>query len=123
MNSSDPWAAVCEQSASLPGSRSLRTAVLRETSFSCRRPQSLVGPLDDPVEEPAGLLRRAGEPMVEGVLDRVLDDPRRLDGGELVLGLADELGLAHEHRQHRPGGGHHVIRRHLGDALVADQSP
>ena len=36
-NSSAPSAEFCEQSASLPGSLSLRTAVLRLTSFSLRR--------------------------------------------------------------------------------------
>ena len=37
MNSSAPSAAVEVQSASLPGRRSLRTALLREISFSCLR--------------------------------------------------------------------------------------
>ncbi|MCY1294832.1 hypothetical protein D9M70_441470 [compost metagenome] len=37
MKSSAPSAVFCEQSASLPGKRSLRTAVLRLTSFSLRR--------------------------------------------------------------------------------------
>ncbi len=34
--------------------------------------------------------------MVEGVAQRVFDDALRLDGRELVLGLADEFRLADE---------------------------
>ena len=37
MKISEPCACVLVQSASLPGRRSLRVAVLRETSFSARR--------------------------------------------------------------------------------------
>ena len=40
--------------------------------------------------------------MVERVLDRVLDDARRLGGGQPVLGLALEFRLADEHREHAP---------------------
>jgi len=39
--------------------------------------------------------------MVEGIAHGALDDAGGLLGGELVLGLALELGLADEHRQHR----------------------
>ena len=36
--------------------------------------QALFGPVDDPFEELVGLERGGGEPMVEGVADRALDD-------------------------------------------------
>ena len=59
--------------------------------------------------------------MVESVLDRVLDDPRGLGAGQPVLGLALELGLADEHRQHGGRGAEHVVGRHLRDPLIAGE--
>ena len=47
--------------------------------------------------------------MVERVLHRLLDDALRLGGGEPVLGLALEFGLADERRQHAAGAEHHVL--------------
>ncbi len=70
---------------------------------------ALLGAVDDEVEKLVGLLRIAGEPMVERVLDRVLDDALRLGGGEAVLGLALEFRLADEHRQHAAGADHDVF--------------
>jgi hypothetical protein len=130
MNSSEPLAPALEQSASLPGRRSLRVAVLRATSFSWRRRRRSSARSITQSSSLVGLLRGGGEPMVEGVADGVLDDAARLHGGQLVLGLALELGLADEHRQHGRAGGHHVVgghRRHallLADALrVVAQRP
>src|SRR5580658_7099475 len=41
---------------------------------------AFVGALDHPVEQPVGVGRVAGEPMVELVLDRAFDDARGLRG-------------------------------------------
>ena len=62
--------------------------------------QPLVGALDDEIQELVGLQRIARQPMVERVLDRLLDDALGLGGGEAVLGLALEFRLAHEYREH-----------------------
>ncbi len=77
-------------------------------------------PFDDPVEKASGLLGRARQPVVEGVLHRGLDDARRLGGREPVLGLADELRLPHEDREQPARRRHHVVGRHLRHALVPD---
>ena len=79
---------------------------------------ALVGALDHEVEQLVGLRRIAGEPMVERVLDRLLDDALRFRGGEPVLGLALEFRLADEHRQHAAGAGHHVVAGDGRRALV-----
>ena len=79
---------------------------------------ALLGAVDHEVQKLVGLLRIAGEPMVERVLDRVLDDALRLGGGEAVLGLALELRLADEHRQHAAGAHHHVFAGDPGRALA-----
>ena len=101
--------AVLVQSASLPGRRSLRTAVLREMSFSWRRRMRSSARSTTKSSSLLACVRIAGEPMVERVLDRVLDDALRLGGGEAVLGLALEFRLADEHRQHAAGADHHVF--------------
>ncbi|MEY9475271.1 hypothetical protein ABH992_007670 [Bradyrhizobium yuanmingense] len=56
--------------------------------------------------------------MVERVLHRLLDDALRFGGGEAILGLALEFGLAHEHRKHHGGAHHHVFRGDGGGALA-----
>jgi hypothetical protein len=61
---------------------------------------ALLGALDHEVEQLVGLRGIAGEPVVERIADRLLDDARRLGGGEPVLGLALEFRLADEHREH-----------------------
>ena len=63
----------------------------------------------------------AGQPMVERVAQHALDDAGGLRARQPVLGLALELGLADEHRQHGGGGAEHVVGRHLRHALVAGQ--
>ena len=62
-----------------------------------------------------------GEPVVEGVAHRALDDAGGLLRGEPVLGLALELGLADEHRQHGGGRAQHVVGGDLRGALVAGE--
>src|SRR4029450_8372872 len=88
MKISEPWAAVLVQSASLPGRRSLRTAVLREISFSWRR--------------------RMRSSARAGSCGR----------GEPILGLALELRLADEHRDHAGSAGHHVVAGDRSRALA-----
>ena len=56
--------------------------------------------------------------MVEGVLDRLLDDALRLGGGEAVLGLALEFRFADEDREHGRGANHHVLAGDRGRALA-----
>ena len=79
---------------------------------------ALLGAVDDEGEEPVGLGRVAGEPMVEMIPHRVLDDALGLHRGELVLGLALELRLADEDGEECAGRRHHVIRGDDGGALV-----
>ena len=79
---------------------------------------ALLGALDHEVEELVGLRRIAGEPVIERVLDRLLDDPLRFGGGEPVLGLTLEFRLADEHREHGGGARHHVVRGDGGGALA-----
>ena len=71
--------------------------------------ERLLGTLDDEIEEAVGLRRMAGKPVVEMIAHRVLDDAHGFDGGQLVLGLALELRLADEHRQHAAGADHDVV--------------
>ncbi len=59
--------------------------------------QPFVGALDDEIQEPVGLHRIARQPVIERVLDGLLDDALRLGSGKAVLGLALEFRLAHEH--------------------------
>ena len=47
--------------------------------------------------------------MVERILDCLLDDLLSRSGGEAVLSLALEFGLANEHREHAAGADHHVF--------------
>ena len=119
MKISAPCAADCVQSASLPGRRSFRVADWRSISFSfLRRSRSSARSM----LQSSSLLacvRRGGQPVVEGVAQRRVDDAGRLGRGQPVLGLADEFGLAHEHREHRRALHQHVLGGEVGGALVA----
>ena len=106
------------QSASLPGRRSFFTAVLREISFSARRRSRSSARSIDEIQQLVGLQRIAGQPVVERVLDGLLDDALGFGGGEAVLGLALEFRLAHEHREHHGGADHDVFRDDAGGALA-----
>ena len=108
------------QSASLPGSRSLRVADLPADFLLALALEALLGLVDGPVEQLGGLLGAVGQPVVEGIAHRILDDARGLLGGELVLGLALELGLADEHREHGGGGAQHIVGGDLAGPAVAD---
>ena len=58
--------------------------------------QALVHPLEDRAEERAAAVHVVGEIMVEMVADRGLDEARRLEAGQAVLGLALEMRVADE---------------------------
>ncbi len=55
------------------------------------------------------------------IAHRVLDQPRGFGRGQAVLGLALELGIAHEHREHDFRAGHHVVGSDVFGLLLADQ--
>jgi hypothetical protein len=119
MNSSEPCVAVAEQSASLPGRRSLRVAVLRSVSRSWRR--RMRSSARSTIHS-SSLSAWAGWPVSQwSKRSRIAASTSRAASmrGELFLGLALELGLAHEHRQHGAGGRHHVVGGDDGGALVA----
>ena len=88
------------QSVSLPGRRSFRVRTSGQRPCLLA-PQTLLDPLDDPLQQIVGLRGIAGQPVVEVVPHRRLDQARRLGVGELLLGLALELRLAQEHRELR----------------------
>ena len=66
--------------------------------------------------------RIGGEPVIERVAHRLLDDALRFGGGEAVLGLALEFRLTHEHRQHAAGAGHDVVAGDRRGALFLADS-
>ena len=59
-------------------------------------PLALLGTFGNAVEKHACGRRIGAEPMVEMILDGTLDQPRRLGGGQPLLGLALELRVADE---------------------------
>ena len=83
--------------------------------------QALLGLVDRPVEELRRLRGAVGEPMVEGVAHRALDDAGRLLRREPVLGLALELRLADEHGEHGGGRAQDVVGGDLGGAAVVGE--
>ena len=97
------------QSASLPGRRSLRVAVWRPISFSRWRLRRSSARSTTQSRSLVACCGRVRQPVVEGIAHRVLDDAGGFRGGELVLGLALELRLADEHREHGGGRAHHVV--------------
>ena len=83
--------------------------------------QAVLGLVDRPFEQLRRLHRAVGQPVVEGVAHGALDDARRFLRGEAILGLALELRLADEHRQHGRRRAHHVVGGHLRGAAVVGQ--
>src|SRR5205085_11495072 len=75
---------------------------------------ALLGALDNEVEELVGGSRMAGQPMVERILDRLLDQTLRFGSGEPVFGLALEFRLADENGEQRAGADHDIIAAHAG---------
>ncbi len=51
----------------------------------------------DELEKAAGGVRIAGKPVVELILDRVIDDFGGFGGGETILGLTLEFRFANEY--------------------------
>ena len=102
----------------LAGQPQLAHRALARDVFFLAAANALLGALDHEIEQLVGGERIAGEPMVERVLDRLLDDPLRLGGGEAVLGLALEFRLADEHREHGAGADHDVVGGDGGGALA-----
>ena len=96
----------------LAGQAQLAHRGLARDVFFLAAAQPFVGALDDEIQELVGLQRVARQPVVERVLDRVLDDLLRRRGGQAILGLALEFRLADEHREHAAGAGHHVFAGH-----------
>ncbi len=121
MKISVPSADWIEQSTSLPGSLKSAGSGLAADLLLALALEAILGLLDHPFEQPAGLLRARGQPMIEGVAHGGLDYAGGFLGGEPILGLALELGLADKHRQHRCGRAHHVLGGNLRRFLVVDE--
>ncbi len=83
--------------------------------------EPLLHPLDDVAEEGAAAVHVVGEIMVEMVAHRGLDEARRLEAGQAVLGLALEMGVADEDAQHQLDAAHDVVGGDVLGALVADE--
>ena len=118
MKISEPAAAAVGAVGELAGQAELARRVLARNILLLAAADALLGAVDDEVEQLVGLDRIAGEPVVERVLDRVLDDALRFGGGEAVLGLALEFRLADEHREHAAGADHHVFAGDRRGALA-----
>ncbi len=84
-------------------------------------PQTLLGALDHPIQQLGRLVGIVSEIVIEGIAERVFDNPLRLDRRQLVLGLADKLRFADKDRQHADGRDHHIVRGDLLGALVLCQ--
>ena len=121
MKISVPCAPLTAQSASLPGRRKRRVAVWRPISFSfLRRSRSS----ERSTTQSSRRLAWLGLPVSQWskASRSALSTMRAASGArQPVLGLALELRLADEHREHGGGGAEHVVGRHLRHALVAGQ--
>src|SRR3546814_7481030 len=63
----------------------------------------------------------AGEPVIEVILDRGLDQLGRRHADQLLLRLPLELRVADEQRQHGAGAAADVVGVHRAGLAVADQ--
>ena len=63
--------------------------------------EAVLGALDDRAQERAAAVHVVGEEMVEMVAHRGLDEARRLEAGQAVLGLALEMRVADEDAEHQ----------------------
>src|SRR5262249_43253398 len=79
---------------------------------------ALLRAVDDEVEKLVRLGGIAGEPVVEWIAHRVLDDARGLRRRQPILGLALEFGLTDEYRDHASRAIHGVIARDRRRALA-----
>ena len=83
--------------------------------------QPFFGLVDDEAQQLVRLFRLVGQPMVEPVLHRLFDKTGGMLGDQLFLGLALELRVTDEDRQHDGRAAQNIVRRDLRGALVADQ--
>ena len=81
---------------------------------------AVFGAFDDALQQQARALGMLGQPVVEVILDGGLDQLGRRHGDQLLLGLALELRVADEQRQHRAGTAAEIIRIHRAGLLAAD---
>src|SRR5439155_27368569 len=81
--------------------------------------EALLGALDDAAEERAAAVHVVGEIMVEMVAHGGLDEPRGLEAGQPVLGLALEMRVADEDAEHQLDAAHHVVGGDVLGFLVA----
>jgi hypothetical protein len=118
MNSSVPSRACWEQSTSLPGRRSFFVADLRAVSFSAAA-AAFLGAQHEEIEDRAGGLGVAGQPVVEMVAHGGLDHAGGLGRGEAVLGLAHEFRLRDEAGDQRAAAARQVVAGDVAGLLVA----
>ena len=83
--------------------------------------QAVLGAGDDPLQQGAGALGMARQPVVEVVLDHRLDQARGLRRGQALLGLALELRVLDEDRQQGRGAAEDVLGGDLAGLAVAGQ--
>jgi hypothetical protein len=123
MKISEPSEADELQSASLPGRRSLRTALLRAMSFSCRRRMRSSA---RSTTKSSSLLACSGLPASQwskGSFIACSTMRWASAGGQAVFRLSLEFGLPHENREHAAGAGHDIVAGNRGSALfLADTS-
>ena len=81
--------------------------------------EALVGAPHHVVEELAGRLGVARQPVLEAIAHGGLDEARRLRRGQSFLGLALELRVLDEDRQHDGGAADGIIGGDLGGLAVA----
>src|ERR1700749_2714875 len=122
MKISEPWVAVLVQSASLPGSRSLRTALLRKFSFSWRRRMRSSA---RSTTKSSSLLACVGLPASQWANgSRIAVFARRGGpaGRQPILGLALEFRLADEYGNHAGCAVHYVVACDRRRALALTHS-
>src|ERR1700757_4486194 len=84
-------------------------------------PLTFFRPFDNSVEEQPRGCRIGAQPMIEMILDCVLDEPRRFARSEPLLGLTLELGVADEQRQQHRRVCRNVFSARLRDSAIVDQ--
>ena len=83
--------------------------------------EALIHPLHDLAEERSATVHIVGKIMVEMVADGRLDEARRFEAGQTVLGLALKMRVPNEDAEHQFDAVHDVVRCDVLGLLVADQ--